>query len=155
MYKLWSRGWSYAKISKHCHRSIGAVYGAAKRNKWRKRATSNELRVKRNVDKDLIKTELTNARLSLQVRNKAIREFLESTKQAVTASDCVRIMEYTDKLGVGGDSIAHEGAMVPPEVLTKTLEMVKSLGTEGLKALGRWIVETFKTPEELLNGNGN
>lgn len=161
MFKYWLKvkdAGGYTAVAVNFDRSRDAVKRAAKRYEWLKRAGEIEKRVRKHIDNKLVETKRTNADFGIQLRDTVLAAFFKKTRKQlqseVSATDCVKIMEYTDRIGAGGDPSTREGTAVPPEVLTKTLEMVKSLGVDGLKAIGKWIVETFKTPEELLNGNG-
>ena len=158
MFKFWCKVkgiGGFREVSRKFNRSPSTIYRQADRYNWRGRQANIQRKVERDTDHQVAKVEIKNARLAVQVRNKTLTAFLKRTdlETTVSASDCVRVMEFVEKLGIGGAGTGDgDGSIANPQALAKALEIVKQLGGDGLKAVANWIVRNNKSPEAAVNG---
>jgi len=158
MFKYWCkvRGiGGFREVARKFDRAPNTIYRQADRYDWRRRQAKIQQRVERDADHQVAKVEIKNARLAVQVRNTTLAAFLkrEDLETTVTPTDCVRVMEFVEKLGIeGAGTGAGDGSIANPQALAKALEIVKQLGGDGLKAVANWIVRNNKSPEAAVNG---
>ena len=134
---------SYEEVGRHFGRSLKTVHGIAKREGWKERINAITQKVQHKTDKDIARSQMTNSRIALAVRNKTIQNFLVKGKpEHTTATDCVKILELCDRMGVGGEGEGASAVNGSPEAIESALKIMKALGDKGLKALGDWIAKS-------------
>lgn len=144
----------FLAVSAKFGRSRNTVSKIAKRDNWKETVAKIEKRVQTHVVSKIARTQKKNADLAIQLRNTVLDAFLnkkeKDLEKTVSASDCVRVLQYTDQIGAGGAN--GDGSIANPQALAKALEIVKQLGGDGLKAVANWIVRNNKSPEAAVNG---
>ncbi len=150
----------YAKLreqGKGGYKQVGEKFGVptssvgrvAKKYDWKTRLKGISQQVQKSTDKSLAKSQMNNARLAIAVRNKTVQNFLtKADASRTTATDVVRILEYCDHAGVGGDADVAGTISGRPDIIEAALKVVDKLGNKGLDALGKWIVSNKFTIEE-------
>jgi len=154
MFQDWEAGLSKTEIAKLHGINNHTVGRMAKRDKWGKRKNIIAQRVQTKNNNRIVRKKVTNAKLIEDVRDKTIKRFFEDDTQIPSTTDVVRVIELCNSMGVGTEAGSTDVAHGNPQALAKALEVIKEFSGKALGLLGDWIVNNYKTPEELLS-NGN
>lgn len=134
----------YEAVAQKFGRGKTTIIRMARKYNWAGRLKKIETDVQNKTDRDIKRTEMTNARLAVGVRNKTVQGFLTKADMSrVTATDVVKILQYCDDIGVGGEGPADQSSVNNPEAVAYALIVVKKIGEKALAAVGDWIVHNL------------
>lgn len=154
MFLDWEAGLSKQEIAKLHGINNHTVGRIAKRDKWGTRKNRIAQRVQTKNNNRIVRKKITNSKIIEDVRDKVVDQFLNNSSQIPSATDVVRVLELCNSMGVGTEAGATDVAHGNPQALAKALEVIREFTDKALGLLGDWIVNNYKTPEELLN-HGN